>query len=279
MSAIDLVAFSWGRLRPRGGDLRRGMAQLLRAVEMRLKTLGSDAGPPACGGGGWVGEPRGARGAPVGSIETSALAGAGQELSSVAGGGENGSASPPPGCVGLSLTAPPPPPGQPGGQAFRGLESSGPRAKGRRAPSVRGGGGGRAPAGRRGARGWEGLGGLAGPAKPEGQRRRSCTPVLGNEHLAAPGDPRTTRARREVRMPLVSYTAAAADAPAQASAPGARWCPMLQAERALGATARTQRAAALWSRERDTLGRRPRGPPSIRQEGRPSLERAGVSSP
>ena len=58
MSAIDLVAFSWGRLPPLGGDRRRGAAQLLRGAEMWLKTSGSDAGGPAAGGGGllfWVG--------------------------------------------------------------------------------------------------------------------------------------------------------------------------------------------------------------------------------
>ena len=52
MSATDLVAFGWGRLRPLGGDRRRGTARLLRAAEMRPKTSGSDAGSPAAGGGG-----------------------------------------------------------------------------------------------------------------------------------------------------------------------------------------------------------------------------------
>ena len=67
-------------------------------------------------------------------------------------------------------------------------------------------------------------------------------------------------------MPLVSGTAAAADALAQASAPGARWGPMLQAKRALSAATYPWRAAALRSRERNTLGRRPRGPPGVWQE-------------
>ena len=51
MSAIDLVAFGCGRLRPRGGDRRRGTARLLRAAEMWLKTSGSDAGGLAAGEG------------------------------------------------------------------------------------------------------------------------------------------------------------------------------------------------------------------------------------
>ena len=33
MSATDLVAFGWGRLRPLGGDGRRGTARLLRAAK------------------------------------------------------------------------------------------------------------------------------------------------------------------------------------------------------------------------------------------------------
>ena len=49
---MDLVAFGWGCLRPRGGDRRRGTARLLRAAEMRLKISGSDAGGSAAGGGG-----------------------------------------------------------------------------------------------------------------------------------------------------------------------------------------------------------------------------------
>ena len=42
MSATDLVAFGWGRLRPLGGDRRRGTVRLLRAAKMRPKTSGSD---------------------------------------------------------------------------------------------------------------------------------------------------------------------------------------------------------------------------------------------
>ena len=53
MSAMDLVAFGCGHLRPRGGDRRRGTARLLRAAEMRPKTSGSDAGGSAAGGGGY----------------------------------------------------------------------------------------------------------------------------------------------------------------------------------------------------------------------------------
>ena len=64
--------------------------------------------------------------------------------------------------------------------------------------------------------------GGAGAAEPGAQRRRPSPPVLGHEHLAArcdPGQgPQATRARRGVGVPLVSGTAAAADAPAQASA-------------------------------------------------------------
>ena len=43
MSAMDLVAFGCGHLRPRGGYRCRGIAQLLRAT-LRPKTSGSDAG-------------------------------------------------------------------------------------------------------------------------------------------------------------------------------------------------------------------------------------------
>ena len=76
-------------------------------------------------------------------------------------------------------------------------------------------------------------------------------------------------------MAFVARPAAAADAPAQASAPGARRRPMLQAERTLRAATRPRRAAALWSRERDASDGRPRGPPGIREQGRPPLEGAG----
>ena len=72
-------------------------------------------------------------------------------------------------------------------------------------------------------------------------------------------------------MPLVSRPAAAVDALAQAFALGARWRPMLQAERPLSAIAHTQRAGALRGNKREPLGRRPRGPPSIWQEGGASL--------
>ena len=46
MSAIDLVGFGWGRLRPRGADSSRGVARVLRAAEMRPKTSGSNIGGP-----------------------------------------------------------------------------------------------------------------------------------------------------------------------------------------------------------------------------------------
>ena len=199
----------------------------------------------------------------------------GPELSSpAAGGGENGSASPLPGCAGPTLP-PPPRSARRSGLAHLGrLESLNPRAEGGVHPASWGGGGvhQRDAGGPEARRAWE-----AGRAQPS---HRPSAPVLRHEHLAARCDPgrgpRTTRARRGVGMPLVCGTAAAADAPAQASAPRARWCPMLQAERALSATACTRRAAALRSRERDALGRRPRGPHGIRQEGRPPLEEAGV---
>ena len=77
-------------------------------------------------------------------------------------------------------------------------------------------------------------------------------------------------------MPIVSATAAAADAPSQASAPGAQWGPMLQAQRTLSAVACPWRAAALRSRERNTLGRRPGGPCGVWQERWPPVEGAGV---
>ena len=76
-------------------------------------------------------------------------------------------------------------------------------------------------------------------------------------------------------MAFVARPAAAADAPAQASAPGARRRPMLQAERALRAAARPRRAAALWSHERDASDWRPWGPPRHTGAGRPPLEGAG----
>ena len=49
MSATDLVAFGWGRVRPVGGDRHRGTARLLRAAQL-----------PA---GGWEGETPAARAA------------------------------------------------------------------------------------------------------------------------------------------------------------------------------------------------------------------------
>ena len=130
-------------------------------------------------------------------------------------------------------------------------------------PSVLGGG--PAPARCWGPRGREGLRGRAGPSKPGGQRHRSCSPVLGDEHLAARLDPRAARARRGVSVSFVARPAAAADAPAQASAPSARRRPMFQAQRALSATARPWRATALRGGEWDAPGWRLWGPPGIRQ--------------
>ena len=80
-------------------------------------------------------------------------------------------------------------------------------------------------------------------------------------------------------MAFVARPAVVADALAQAPAPGARRHTMLQAERTLRAAARLRWAAALWSRERDALDRRPRGPLSIREQDWPPLEGGGRSSP
>ena len=66
MSATDLVAFGWGRLRPQCGDRRRGAARLWRAAEMRRKALGSDAG--GGGGGGAARLGRGGRGSPAARV-------------------------------------------------------------------------------------------------------------------------------------------------------------------------------------------------------------------
>ena len=165
---MDLVAFGCGRLRPPGGDQRRSTVRLLRAAEMRLKTLGSDAEaqPPAGGGGGGLlyrgGRGGGGRGSPAcgagsalgKSAAVWALAGAGPELSPEVGRGGNGSASTPPGCAGPILTALPWSAGRSGLGRFGDPESPGPRAQEGRVPSVFGGG--RAAARRRGARGWEG---------------------------------------------------------------------------------------------------------------------------
>ena len=100
---MDLVAFGCGRLRPRGGDQRRGTVRLLKAAEMRLKTSGSAAGGSAAGGRNCsaghgareAGESRGAGSALSGLVTGWALLGAGLMLSSVKGGGENRSAPPP----------------------------------------------------------------------------------------------------------------------------------------------------------------------------------------
>ena len=110
--AIDPVALGWGRLRPMGGDRRRGKAPL---EMMGPKISGSDAGGSAAGGGegllfflgGAEGGSHGAGGAPVDWTEVSAGIGPGQPSAPAAGGGENGSASPTPDRGGLSSTEPP----------------------------------------------------------------------------------------------------------------------------------------------------------------------------
>ena len=51
---------------------------------------------------------------------------------------------------------------------------------------------------------------------------------------------------------------------------------MLQVERTLSAVAHPWQAAALRSRERDSLGRRPRGPLGVWRERRPHLKGAGA---
>ena len=136
----------------------------------------------------------------------------------------------------------------------------------------------RASAGPWRARVREGLGGRAGPPKPGGQRGRPRASGLRDEHLATRRDPGrgygAARAPRRASVAFVASSAAAADAPAQAPAPGTRRRPMLQAERALRAAARSRRAAALRRRKRDATGWCPRGPPGIREQGRPPLEGA-----
>ena len=239
---MDLVAFGCGRLRPQGGDRRRGTARLLRVAEMRLKASGSAAGGSAAGGrgccaghrAGEAGESRGAGSALSGLVIGWALLGAGLMLSSVKGGGENGLAPPPLGCADPTIAVL----RHAGGQAWGASGAWGSRALG---PGGGGGGGqclGRchAPAGRWGARVREGLGRGLRPVEPGGQRRRPRAPVLRNKDLAARRDPRRCRrppqARRRAAMPLVAGAAAAADAPPQAFAPGAQGRPVLQAEHA-----------------------------------------------
>ena len=145
MSAMDLVAFGCGRLRPQGGDRRRGTARRLRAAEMRLKTSGSDAGGLAAdkGGGGVAlqGEGGGAGGRRSPTAQEVPLAGRHQDGRLLAParsclrlleGGEKKSASPPSGCA-ATLTALPWSSGRSGLGRFRDLESPDPRAEGGRA--------------------------------------------------------------------------------------------------------------------------------------------------
>ena len=173
----------------------------------------------------------------------------------------------PPHPIAVASHLPAPPPGQPGGRA---PSASG--AWGHLAPMPRRGGcpsfwEGPRPVRRRGAQVREGLGGRAGPPMPRGQRGRSRAPVLRDEYLTSRRDPgqvpRTAWAHRGVGVSLVAREQWLMP-PAQASAPSAR-CPMLQAERALRATARPRWAAALRGYERDASGRRPWGPPNVRE--------------
>ena len=121
--------------------------------------------------------------------------------------------------------------------------------------------------------------GWVGSPQPGGQRRRPRSSGLGNEHLAARRDPGrghgAARAPRGARVAYVASPAAAAAALAQAPAADTRRRPVLQAERALRAAARSWGAAALRRREGDAARRGPRGPPGIRQQGRPPLRGAG----
>ena len=120
----------------------------------------------------------------------------------------------------------------------------------------------RAPACRRGAQACEGLGSRAGPLLPRGQHGRCRASGLGDEHLAPWRDPGrapwAAGARGGAGVAIVARPAAAADAPAEASAPGARRRPMFPADRTLRAAACLMRAAALESPERGALGCRPK---------------------
>ena len=126
MSAMDLEAFSRGRLRPRGGDRRRGTVRLLRAAKMRRKTSGSAAGGSAGGGKGcsvgWgaggAGESRGVGSALGGLASGWALSGAGLELSPAVGGGRTGQHPPLPAVLILHSQ---PSPGHSGDQAWGAL--------------------------------------------------------------------------------------------------------------------------------------------------------------
>ena len=277
---MDLVAFGCGRLRPR--DRRRGTARLLGAAEMWLKTLGSAAGGSAAGGkgcsmgrgAGEAGESHGIEGALGGLAIGRALSGAGLELSPALGGGGGRTGQHPPLPAVLILHSQPSP-GQSGGQAWGASGVWGSRALGPRRGRPVTSSGHRAPAG---CMGGPSLGGPGRWGTP-GRARRTVPPPLraglAGRELGGLAQRRAPRARRKATMPLVTGAAAAADAPAQAFAPGARGCSMLQAERSLSAAARPRWAAALRSRERDARGR-PGGPPGVWQERRPPLNEAGV---
>ena len=276
MSATDPVAFGWGRLRPLGGNRRRATARQLKAAEMQPKTSGSDASGAAAGGGGggalvWGGGGgkvlrRGRRPCRARGISEARGQRPGVVPPDRWWGGERVSIPPPLAYWPLIYRAPP---------VSQEVKRWPFWVSGVVRPQCRGGagaqrrGGGRAPARCRGARGRADLRGRAGLSKPGRQRRRSCSPVLGDEHLAArrePGrDPRAARACRGVSVSFMACPTATADAPAQASAPGARRRPMFQAERALSATARPWWATALPGSKQDAAGWRPWGPPGIWQ--------------
>ena len=186
--------------------------------------------------GGMAGGSRGAGSASVAPVVAEACTGTGSGLSPPhAGGGEKGSAAPPP------VSCCPAPPWSPrvarlGTGRFAGLGSSVPRAEEVRGPSPLG------SAARRRAAGGPGSGRAcdAGHARPN-QVDNAAAPARrasGTSTWRDPGrDSWANWARRGANMAFAARPGAAADAPAPASAPGARRRPMFQAERALCAAA------------------------------------------
>ena len=260
-------------------DCLRGNARLLKAADMRLKTSRSDARGPADGGGGgyspwggggrpavraaplWIRWRRDGRGHQPGAVGTLCRRWGGERIS-----------IPPARSRGALISRALP------------VRQEEVRRMALRGPGVvwpkcgTGAGTGRlcwcrAPAWHRGAGAREGLEGRAGPPQPGAQCGRPCALVLKDEHLASwrnPGrGPREAWARQGISVSFVACLAAAADAPAQASASGARQRPMLQAQRDLCATARPRRAAALRGCEMDASTQRPWGPPGIREQSPP----------
>ena len=128
VSAVDLVAFGCGRLRPRGGDRRRSTARLLRAAEMRPKTSGS---APEGSGAGSKGcsTRRGAREAeePSEAEEVGALM---RRPGVVSGGGRGGGAGQHPPLPAALILHLQPSPGQRGSWAWGTSGIRGPRALG-----------------------------------------------------------------------------------------------------------------------------------------------------